>query len=205
RAPVTPVVRPPRPPRPRPAPRPAVPEPAPGPSHTAVSGRPVASTSTARPRSVSPTTHTPREKKEKTKTRGTANPESESNGSWSTTDGDSTETEGVFNVSGSETVLFSVSQKVYDTFDQYLGSNAVRTDVPWIDFRQAMSAIGFEGRKTSGGSSWKFYPTGNIENNETITIHEPHPDSSQRPNQVSWTGKRLKRSYGLNMSMFAVV
>ncbi|KAK4698810.1 hypothetical protein P7C70_g7458, partial [Phenoliferia sp. Uapishka_3] len=82
------------------------------------------------------------------------------------TDGDLREEEGMINVAGSKNILFWVSQKVFDTFKQYLDSEAVRTDVPWIDLRQAMSAIGFEGRRTSA-YAWKFYPTGTIENNDT--------------------------------------
>ncbi|KAL8290301.1 hypothetical protein RQP46_003240 [Phenoliferia psychrophenolica] len=76
--------------------------------------------------------------------------------------------------------------------------------VPWIDFLHAMNAISFTGHKTVG-SSWKFIPTGSIVNNAPISVHEPHPDATQRPNQVSWTGKRLKKAYGLDMNMFSVV
>lgn len=36
------------------------------------------------------------------------------------------------------------------------------------------------------------------------SVHEPHPDSDQRIHQVSWTGKRLKRQYGLRMDMFEI-
>ncbi|KAL8277155.1 hypothetical protein RQP46_010483 [Phenoliferia psychrophenolica] len=211
-----------RAPRARPAPRPVAPEPAPGPSHTAVAGGPAAPgfgggldpTAAARPRPRSPTEGpSPRGPKQKHKTRpenalrrenvvGLEAAQGSSSDWTNTSDGDTTETEGELTADGE--LIFRVSQRVYDTFDQYLGSSAVRTDVPWTEFLYAMKAIGFEGRKTVG-SSWKFHPTGKIANNDSISFHEPHPDSSQRPNQVSWTGKRLKRTYGLTMDLFQIV
>lgn len=67
-----------------------------------------------------------------------------------------------------------------------------------------MNFIGWTPDRGSG-SSWKFRPRGQLRLNESITIHEPHPDATQRINQVRWTGSRLKRMCKLLIKLFILL
>ncbi|ORY81850.1 hypothetical protein BCR35DRAFT_304029 [Leucosporidium creatinivorum] len=179
-----------RPPRQRPArpPRQPVPEPQPGPSHsTQRPARPAVDMSGLRPdhefgtrdgiRPASPTgdeVDRPR-RKEKKKTRKErdetmlaaelAGMNTEEMSSATETD---TETEGQAFPSD---LRFPVSEKVYATFEQYIGigPHISRTEVAWVDFLQAMRAIHFH-PVHGAGSSWKFYPRGRIAGNVTMSL-----------------------------------
>jgi hypothetical protein len=184
----------------RPAPRPRVPrptqqEPAPGPSHSTRAppvNRPPPDLSGVRPdhefgapdgvRPPSPVRFH-RDKKVKKKTRATT--EAIDPNATTTTEGETTEGE----TEMVEGHVFEVSERVYNTFEQYLGvgptisryvpypsysrssSDAVRsrTDVAWTEFIHAMKAVGFTAIKTSG-SSWKFHPIGRLLGNQSMYV-----------------------------------
>ncbi|GAA6019940.1 hypothetical protein JCM10207_003344 [Rhodosporidiobolus poonsookiae] len=103
-----------------------------------------------------------------------------------------------------EGVLFRVSKRAYDVWEQVLGGeNVRRSDVAWSDFRQAMEQIGFHAEKGSG-SRWKFHPRGVLRECGTIGIHEPHPDSKMRVFQVHKIEARLQRRYDLHIQRFEI-
>ncbi|GAA6022310.1 hypothetical protein JCM11491_005259 [Sporobolomyces phaffii] len=118
---------------------------------------------------------------------------------WETTDSES-EREGL-----PVDFKFPVSKRVYETFELVLGGDrVVRTEVAWNDFTYAMQSIGFQASPTGAGSSWKFRPPTRFGQLGTMNIHEPHPASALRVNQVHGIEARLQRRYKMHIGMFVI-
>ena len=73
-------------------------------------------------------------------------------------------------------------------------------EVAWTDFCHALASTGFSAEKMYG-SVWQFTPT-NLDVENPISFHEPHP-SGKIPFVVARRhGRRLARNYGWHIGMF---
>ena len=73
-------------------------------------------------------------------------------------------------------------------------------DIPWHDFLYAMVATGFAAQKLQG-SAWQFTPR-NLDVEQPIQFHEPHPTHKLPFTWARRFGRRLARTYGWRGDMF---
>ncbi|KAI4646601.1 hypothetical protein J4E93_004822 [Alternaria ventricosa] len=73
-------------------------------------------------------------------------------------------------------------------------------DIPWHDFLYAMVATGFAAQKLQG-SAWQFTPR-NLDVQQPIQFHEPHPTHKLPFTWARRFGRRLARTYGWRGEMF---
>ncbi|KAI1448096.1 hypothetical protein F5Y02DRAFT_377285 [Annulohypoxylon stygium] len=83
-----------------------------------------------------------------------------------------------------------------------LGSYEVSKGIQWNDFVHAMLSIGFKAEKLFG-SGWFFIPTKSVLTyTHPIIFEEPHMGGELHYLVAKWYGRRLGRSYRLNIDMF---
>lgn len=73
-------------------------------------------------------------------------------------------------------------------------------DTPWTDFLHAMVSTGFSAQKLQG-SAWQFTPH-NLDVEQPIQFHEPHPTHKLPFTWARRFGRRLARTYGWRGDMF---
>ncbi|PVI01076.1 hypothetical protein DM02DRAFT_706481 [Periconia macrospinosa] len=98
--------------------------------------------------------------------------------------------------------------KVFKTLFHSPSTNAVRGEVIWEDFVDAMVSIGFSAQKLHG-SAWSFKPVvsgplGDIGVERSIQFHEPHPGNKIPFLHARRHGRRLARAYGWTGNMFVL-
>jgi hypothetical protein len=76
--------------------------------------------------------------------------------------------------------------------------------IKWDEFKRAMVRLGFSAEKLQG-SAWQFTPGGGLDTDRGIHFHEPHPDSDIPYTMARQFGRRLRRVYGWEGSMFRLV
>jgi len=85
------------------------------------------------------------------------------------------------------------------------GRRRTQGEIPWIDFRHGMAAMGFAAEKADG-SAWLFTPVKFDDSrtcNRKIDVHEPHPSGKIPFNQMRELGRRFNRVYGWTGEFFA--
>jgi hypothetical protein len=75
-------------------------------------------------------------------------------------------------------------------------------EVTWSDFLYSMSVMGFAPQKLYG-SVWQFSPT-ELDVNQSIQFHEPHPGTKIPFKRARRIGRRLGRTYGWHGGMFVL-
>ncbi|EJD52421.1 hypothetical protein AURDEDRAFT_181024 [Auricularia subglabra TFB-10046 SS5] len=75
-----------------------------------------------------------------------------------------------------------------------------KQSMKWEEFERAMQHMGFTVDGSTAGSSVRFTPPNN---DQPITFHKPHPDSTIHPVMLLEFSKRLKEKYGWTEEMFA--
>ncbi|KAI1096101.1 hypothetical protein F5B19DRAFT_220510 [Rostrohypoxylon terebratum] len=104
------------------------------------------------------------------------------------------------------TKAFEVSKRALKVFRALLfegmGSYEVSKGIQWNDFVYAMLSIGFKAEKTFG-SGWIFTPNKDIVTyTHPILFDEPYMGGEIHYLVTKWYGRRLGRSYNLNIDMF---
>ncbi|KAJ7899831.1 hypothetical protein B0H13DRAFT_2336777 [Mycena leptocephala] len=102
--------------------------------------------------------------------------------------------------------LTAVSTRVYKVFSTLF--NAAKDEeialqqssVAWKDILTAFDQLGFKLRKTRG-SAWTF---SHQEGPKTVTVHEPHPESTMRFWEARRFGRRLTRRFGWTLESFVL-
>ena len=105
--------------------------------------------------------------------------------------------------SQSEELAFFVDKralKVFRTIFFVPSTSSLPGEVAWADFCHAMTSTGFQAEKLRG-SVWQFTPT-NLDVENPISIHEPHPSGKIPFVHARRHGRRLARHYGWHIGLF---
>ena len=101
---------------------------------------------------------------------------------------------------------FHVDKRAHNVFRTMFHSPPSRDhpgDAPWQDFLHSMMSTGFSAPKLQG-SAWQFTPT-ELETEQFIQFHEPHPTYKLPFTWARRFGRRLAKTYGWEGDMFQLV
>jgi hypothetical protein len=100
---------------------------------------------------------------------------------------------------------FRLDQRAHKVFRTLFHSPMLRNqpgETPWSDFLHAMASTGFSVQKLQG-SAWQFTPQ-NLDVEQPIQFHEPHPTHKLPFTWARRYGRRLARTYGWRGDMFCL-
>jgi hypothetical protein len=100
---------------------------------------------------------------------------------------------------------FQLDQRAHKVFRTLFHSPMLRNqpgETPWSDFLHAMASTGFSIQKLQG-SAWQFTPQ-NLDVEQPIQFHEPHPTHKLPFTWARRYGRRLARTYGWRGDMFCL-
>jgi hypothetical protein len=102
-----------------------------------------------------------------------------------------------------EQPTFRVDKRAHKVFRILFYSPSSRDhpgDIPWQEFLYAMVSVGFAVEKLQG-SAWQFTPK-NLDVEQPIQFHEPHPTHKLPFTWARRNGRRLFKTYGWTSDMF---
>ena len=100
--------------------------------------------------------------------------------------------------------IFTVSRRAFKVFSTLFHNPLQSSDAPreiaWPDFLHAMAGTGFAPEKLYG-SVWQFTPA-NLDVEQSIQFHEPHPHGKMSFTTARRFGRRLNRAYRWTWDIF---
>ncbi|KAJ7640103.1 hypothetical protein DFH06DRAFT_1098562 [Mycena polygramma] len=94
----------------------------------------------------------------------------------------------------------AVSARVYKVFSTLEQVALQQSSVAWKDILSAFNELHFKLRKTRG-SAWTFRQ---VDGPKSVTVHEPHPESTMRFWEARRFGRRLTKRFGWTLESFVL-
>ena len=114
---------------------------------------------------------------------------------------------GSHTANGTSIKVDSRALKVFRALYFHPDGSSTFGEIPWNDFVNAMSSVGFQAEKMYG-SLWHFRPTKqgvagvNPSTGDSIMFCDPFPQTKIAFDGARWIGRRLTRAYGWNRDTF---
>lgn len=95
---------------------------------------------------------------------------------------------------------FKVKSGTFEVFSKLFSRAKSRGSISWAAFKAAMVDLGFSIQQ-SAGSAVRFSPPPDVENQQPLTLHQPHKSEVEGYKLLRYAS-RLKREYGWNERSF---